>query len=93
MRWDNPFYVVCENLTVNFEDPNHGEFIYTKNGETHIEKHSFDIDLYAAEDAYFIECLRTNKETFCPVSEGFKSFAFVSAVIDSAKSRKVVDLT
>ena len=92
MRWDNPFYVVCENLTANFEDPNHAEFIYTNDIEVHCENLSFENDLYATENEYFVECLRSNTETFCPVSEGLNSFRFVMAVIESARKSKQINL-
>ncbi|MFW6303873.1 MAG: Gfo/Idh/MocA family oxidoreductase, partial [Candidatus Sumerlaeota bacterium] len=86
-EWNNPFTVICENLTVRFTDANTAEFIYTGGEETRRENIEADTDMYAAEIQDFVALLRGEKNQAPTVEEGLLGLRIVSAVLQSSDDK------
>jgi predicted dehydrogenase len=87
MKWENPFGVVCENLTVKFANPNEAVFIETANGkasEATVIRSPANISI--EEDRYFIDTVRGEKENITTIIDGYNSLQLVDAAARSAQA-------
>ncbi len=83
-EWNNPFTVICENLTVRFTDANKAEFIYTGGEETKREMVDASVDMYAAEIADFVALLRGESMLVPDAREGLIDLKMTCGVLESA---------
>jgi len=83
-EWNNPFTVICENLTVRFTDANTAEFIYTGGEETKRELVEDSVDMYAAEIDDFVHLLRGEPVSVADVREGLIDLEMTCGVLESA---------
>jgi predicted dehydrogenase len=82
-RWDNPFSVVCENITAHFAANNDAVFYYTKKDpvqELHVKADPDPLFRYVEETKAFINAVRgISAENAC-IAEGLKGLKMVDAV-------------
>ena len=87
-KWINTYTVVCEKVTVNFNDSNNAEFIFTdkelENGGYRVEHVNEVLDMYTLEDNGFINDVLNGSQSFVPIREGLKGIYLVDAVRASA---------
>ncbi len=85
-KWDAPFRVICENVVVDFTDPNNAIFTYTKDGYTE-EVHSIS-NLYEKEVEQFIGAIKKRNTRTCnSIVDGFNSLKLVESVTASAEKK------
>lgn len=89
-EWNNPFTVVCQNVTAYFTNPNKAEFVIL-NGETSerriVEGYS---DMYFEETKAFIEAVRGDAPNLCTIEEGYYSLKLVEAVKNSSTNNGTI---
>jgi len=84
-RWVGGFKVVFENCVAEFSDYDRVKLTWTK-GEVREEVLSFSTDVRWAEDRYFIDVLKGEKEEFAPIREGLEGVRTVDAAVRSSES-------
>lgn len=86
MEWNNPFTIVCQNLTAFFSNPNKAEFVFN-HGENCVRSIvEGESDMYMEETNAFIAAVRGEAENICTIEDGYKSLRLVEAVVKSAEN-------
>lgn len=84
MEWNNPFTVVCENLTAHFRTGNDADFIFTAGSKLKRQQVTSDADMYMAEARAFIDAIRGKAANPAPITEALTGLKMVDAVRRSA---------
>ena len=89
MEWNNPFTIVCQNVTAFFLNPNKAEFVFN-NGEV-CERRVVEggNDMYIEETKAFIGAVRGEIDNICTIEDGYKSLRLVEAVMKSAENNGI----
>jgi predicted dehydrogenase len=85
--WNKELTVICENLTVNFENIEKSVFKYHQGAEVEREVFDSDQDLYYLENRDFIDAVLENREARVPISEGLKAIKLISEIKENNKKR------
>jgi len=83
MKWNGLFTVVCEKVTVFFDDPNNAIFVYTDGEEPIEEKVSGNVDTYLEEMKAFISVLSGQQLDISTIQDGLESLTLVANVTKS----------
>lgn len=83
-QWNGRFRVICEHMTADFTDHNHGVFTFTDEKEPRTETVAEEVDATYLEDCCFIDTIRGRRENTAGVPEGLKGLRLVSAVVESS---------
>ncbi|MEI6132122.1 MAG: Gfo/Idh/MocA family oxidoreductase [Bacillota bacterium] len=82
-QWNNPFTVVCQNVTVRFKDANSAEFVFTGEENPVSEQVDGTNDMYLEEMRAFIDLLSGKDVTVPTIQDGLESLNLVDAVSNS----------
>ena len=85
--WKKALTVICENLTVEFENIEKAVFKYNQQDEVETEVFEADQDLYYLENRDFIEAVKENREARVPIREGLKAIKLISEIKENNKKR------
>ncbi|MEC9489750.1 MAG: Gfo/Idh/MocA family oxidoreductase [Halanaerobiales bacterium] len=86
--WKKELTVICENLTVEFENIEKAGFKYHQGGEVETEVFEGKEDLYYLEDKDFIDAVIEKREAQVPISEGLKAIKLITEIKDNNKLRE-----
>ena len=78
--WDKALTVICENVTVEFENIKKPVFKYHQQEEVKTEIYEADQDLYYLENKDFVEAVREKREAQVPLKEGLKAIKLISEI-------------
>lgn len=84
-KWEKSLTVICENLSVEFDNIVDAVFNYTKKDTVEEEKITTEKDLYYAESRNFVDSILKNKTTITPIRDGLKAMVLIDKIIESAK--------
>lgn len=85
--WDKALTVICENLTVSFENIEKAVFKYHQGEEVETEVFEADQDLYYLENRDFIDAVREQREARVSISEGLKAIKLIGEIKENNKKR------
>ena len=83
-QWNARFRVICENMTADFTDQNHGVFTFTDKESVEIVEIAGDTDCTYEEDCYFIGAVLGEHKAMADIQEGYEGLRLVSAVVESS---------
>lgn len=86
MEWNNPFTVVCENLTATFTDEGNAEFVFTNGGETKRRHVRGSTDPYLAETKAFVAAVQGKGPRVATIEEGALGVRLVDSVLRSSRA-------
>ena len=84
-RWDTFVDITFEKVTARFQDPNEATFYYIDSDGASEEYFSQQVDPKLEEVSEFLEIVREDKPSICPVDEGLRSLMYVEASQRSSK--------
>jgi len=85
--WDKELTVICENLTVNFENIEKAVFKYHRGAEVKKEVFAGEENLYYLENRDFIDAVIEKREARVPIREGLKAIKLISEIKENNKKR------
>jgi len=85
--WKKALTVICENVTVEFENIEKAVFKYHQQDEVDTKVFTADQDLYYLENRDFIEAVLEKREAQVPISEGLKAIKLISEIKENNKKR------
>lgn len=85
--WDKGLRVICENLTVEFENIKKAVFKYHQEKEVEREVFEGREDLYYLENRDFIDAVKEKREAQVPLSEGLKAIKLITEIKENSKKR------
>ena len=91
-EWNSSFTVVFEKLTAHFKGDDYAEFIHTGESPPRREILETRGDPHFAETVAFLQAVRDEAPSPCPISEGFRSLQLVEAVVRSSDEGRFVSL-
>ena len=83
-EWTADCRVVCENVTVLFEDVNSAEFVYTNEEPVRREAVTEEVDPIMEETKNFLAAVRGECEPLAPARDGLTGVKLTSAVLKSS---------
>jgi predicted dehydrogenase len=89
-KWTNDYRVVARNVTVEFTDANHAQFVYTRERELRTEIVRGEEDYYHSEMLDLFAAIREGRPAATPIREGARSLDLALAATRSAESGAVV---
>lgn len=84
-KWEKSLTVICENLSVEFDNIVDAVFNYTEKDPVEEEIVTTEKDLYYAESRDLVEAILKNKSTTTPIRDGLKAMILIERIIESAK--------
>ncbi|TDO83364.1 putative dehydrogenase [Halanaerobium saccharolyticum] len=85
--WKKALTVICENLTVEFENIEKAVFQYHQEEEVETEVFEGREDLYYRENRDFIDAVIEKREARVPISEGLKAIKLITEIKENNKKR------
>ena len=91
--WAARFKIVCENLTMEFEDQNNAKITWTNKNEGSVEVITGKNDVSMMEDEYFINTIKGKNKQFATIEDGYEDLKLVASVVESSENNgKVIKL-
>jgi predicted dehydrogenase len=91
-KWTNDYRVVTKNVTVEFTDANHAEFVFTSAPTLRTETVAGEEDYYRSEMLDLHAAIAAGRPAATPIREGAKSLDLALAATKSAEAGAVVTL-
>jgi predicted dehydrogenase len=91
-KWTNDYRVVAKNVTVEFTDANHAEFVFTGAPTLRTETVAGEEDYYRSEMLDLHAAIAAGRPAATPIREGAKSLDLALAATKSAETGSVITL-
>lgn len=89
-EWNHEFTLVCEKMVARLKNGSELELVFTGGEEVTRETHTFDDDVFVAEDEAFLDSVRNGAASAVPLSAGRDGVRLVEAATRAAATQAVV---
>lgn len=91
-QWNHTFTLFCERLQATLVNGKKLTLVYTGGDKVRTEEHTYEDDVFLAEDTVFVQAVRDGGGATVPLRVGAEGVQLVEAVTRAAEQKSVVTL-